>query len=191
MKKIVFIISVLFIILVGCSPSEINILEKIDKKVKQYEAYECLLDIEINIDGNESKYRMKENYKKGKNSSVEVIYPKENSGISLKYLDDKIVIENASIDQSITLNDFKSLENGFLVKDIFSNIGLLKFIEEKEIDGKGYYAFDYSIDEKNKYNSKRILIFDKKELQPFSLEIFDRDGRVKTIVYYQKFKALS
>lgn len=190
MRKIVLTIFLLSIILVGCSLNGERIVKKIEHKFSECDRYESLLDIEITTDGNKSRYKMKEKYKKGKNTIVEIIYPEKDNKITLEYLDDKIIINNPTIEQSITLNDFKDLDKGFLARDIFEDVGKLKFIEEKEIEGKTYYAFDYPTRDKNKYNNKKLILFDKKELRPFSLEILDIEGATRTVIFYKNFKFL-
>lgn len=174
----------------GCSPSGEETLEKIEKELDKHDGYESFLDIKIDIDGNKSKHKMKEKYKKDGKTIVEIMYPEKDDKITLEYSDDKIIINNPAIEQTITLNDFKDLDKGFLTRDIFEDIKELEFIEEKEINNKKYLAFDYPIKDKNKYNYKRIVLFDKRELKPFSLEILDREGVIRTTILYEKFKFL-
>lgn len=190
MRKIVLTIFLLSIILAGCSFSEERTVKKIEKQFNKCEGYESLLDIEVIMDRNKSLYKMKEKHKKDGKTIVKIIYPDKNDEIILEYLEDKIIINNTIIEQSITLNDFKDLNKGFLVKDIVTDLKKLKFIEEKKIDDKKYFAFDYPIEDKNKYNHKKIILFDKKELIPFSLEILDSEGVTRTNIFYNNFKFL-
>ncbi|OLS03060.1 hypothetical protein [Tissierella creatinophila] len=190
MRKIVLTIFLLSIIMIGCSFSEERVVKKIEKQFNKCKGYESSLNITISMDGNKAQYKMNEKHIKDGKTIVEIIYPGKNNKITSEYLNNKIIINNPAIEQSITLNDFKDLDKGFLAKDIFDNIKKLKFIEEKEIDGKQYFAFDYPIKDKNKYNNKKILLFDKRELTPFSLEILDREGVTRTIILYENFKFL-
>ena len=189
-KIIIFIISFIFILLVGCSPKEKDILKKTEKVLNKIESYECLLNIKIDMEDNISQYKMRETYK-GKSSLVEIEYPEENSGITLEYLGDKIIIENSSIEQSITLGRVKTLDKGFLIKDIIENIKDFKFVEERTLDGKKYYAFQYILKDTNKYNYEKILLLDKKALIPFSLETLDKKGNPYITIFYEDFKKLS
>lgn len=162
-KNIIFIISFIFILLVGCGENEDRILKKANKTMDEIDNYESLLDIRIDTEDNKASYKMKETYK-DKGPLVEVMYPEENNGITLEYQDDKIIIENSSIEQSITLERIKNLDKGFLLKDIIDNIGDFTYIKEETIDGDKYYVFKYIFKNPNKYNHEKILLLDKKNL---------------------------
>lgn len=191
LRKITMLaISLIFMLLVGCSPGEEDILKKTEKTFNKIGEYECLLNIKIDMEDNNSQYRMKETYK-GSSSLVEIVDPEESRGITLEYLEDKIIIENSSIEQSITLGRIKTLDKGFLIQDIIENIRDFNFIEERIQDGKKYYAFQYILEDSNKYNYEKILLLDKKSLVPFSLEILDKDGSSHTTIFYESFKNLS
>lgn len=174
----------------GCSPNNDRIVKKIEKKLNKSSGYESTLDIKVDITGNKSQYKMKEVYKKNGKTIVKITYPKKSGGISLEYVDDKVIINNPSIKQSITMKDFKDLDKGFLAKYIFKDIKKIRFVEEKKLKGKTYYIFDYLIKENNKYNHKKVIFFDKQELKPHKMEILDRDGITRTTILYQNFKFL-
>lgn len=190
MRKILSTIILAIILLAGCTSNKETIIEDIEKKIDKSRGYETLLDIKIDVDGMTSNYKMKETYIDGKNPIVEIISPEENSSITIEYLDDKIIINNSSIEQSITLSSFKSVDKIFLVKNIFDNIKGLKFIEEKEIDGEKFYSFESPIEVKDKYTKTKKILFSKSKLQPFSLEVLDFDGNSRIVIYYENFKFL-
>lgn len=190
LKKILYAIILFSLLLTGCVSNQNTILKKIEKKIDKMKGYETILDIKIDVEGITSNYKMKETYIDGENPIVEIIYPEESSSITLEYLDDKIIINNASIEQSITLKKFKNVDKMFLVKDIFDNIKKFKLIEEKDIDGEKFYSFESPIEVKDKYTKTKKVLISKKQLHPFSLEILDFDDNSRIIISYEKFKFL-
>ena len=158
------------------------------KKINKFNTYEAVLEISSDIEGEESFYKMKESYTKDEKSIVKIIEPKKNKGVTLEYLDEKIIINNSAIEQSITLEKKEDLNSGFLIKDIFENMNSLKLIGEERIGNKEYYIFDYPINIKNKYTDRRELFIDKKTLMPFKLDVLDRKGNIRTSILYKNIK---
>lgn len=131
---------------------------------------------------------MREKFFQDNKISLEILEPSDSQGITIEYKDNKIFLNHASINQSISLKTVKDFDKGILLVNFFENLDLVKSIKEEEIDGKDYYLIEYRPRELNKYNHKGLIYFSKKRLEPFMMEVLDKNGNIRLMIKYEDFK---
>ena len=185
-KYLILIIILLSVLLLSCS-SDTKIIEDIDKLYDENKGYETTLEMKIINDSKEAVYKMKEKFIKNDTILLEILEPKESKGITIEYKDDKIFLNHANIKQSITLKAVKDFDKGILLINFFENLNTIKSIEKQEIDEKDFYAIEYMPEETNKYNHERTIYLKTKSLEPYKMEIKDKDGNTRVIIKYENF----
>ncbi len=117
------------------------------------------------MDEKESIYLLKEKYKYNGETKVDILEPKESKGITIEYKEDKIIINNASLKQSISLKDIKGLNKGMLFGEVFQEKDFIKSIkEEKKQKIRVTIFLSLFQKKKNKYNKEKIIYLDKKKI---------------------------
>lgn len=189
MKRFLLLLLAIILILTSCAKAgEDRILRKLNKALDKYEGYETEAEIKILMGDKETNYKIKEKYSKDKDYKVEILEPKESKGITIEYDKDKIILNHASIRQSITLKNLKNFNKGFLIGEFFHSINSVKSIEEEKIDHKELYVLKFKLKDKNKYNKEQIIYLNKKDFTPYMMNILDDDKNPRVIVKYKKFK---
>lgn len=188
-KSLLLIIILLSFLLISCtSDKSERIINKIDKLYNENTGYEVKLEMKVIMDNKETVYKMKEKYVHDDTISLEILEPDESKGITIQYKDDKIFLNHASIRQSISLKTVKTFDKGILLANFFGHLDLVESIEKQEMDGKDYYRIGYTPEETNKYNHQRFIYLNKKNLDPYRMEIMDKEGHTRVIIKYEDFK---
>lgn len=189
MKKVLLFILIFNIFLVSCSKDNSSkIMKKLEKTLDNYIGYETEAELQITMDEKESIYLLKEKYKYNGETKVDILELKESKGITIEYKEDKIIINNASLKQSISLKDIKGLNKGMLFGEVFQEKDFIKSIKEEKIENKSYYIFKFIPKEKNKYNKEKIIYLDKKDFKPYKMITMDKEDNPRVIIKYKNFK---
>lgn len=191
MKKAILIIIIILIgtILISCNlQSQGRILNRLDKHLNQYTGYSTELEMTINMDGKQSRYKMRERNTLNDNYSLTVLEPKESSGILIEFDGDKVHIKHANIKQSITLNPVKKFDESLLIGRFFRSPQKLLDIKEEELLNSDYYVFRNRIRNRNRYSREQLIYLNKKDFKPHMLNILDSDGEVRVSIKYINFK---
>jgi outer membrane lipoprotein-sorting protein len=189
MKKSLAIIILVCILLISCtSDKEAKIIANLDKVFNESAGYEGIFEMKVLSENQETRYLMREKFFQDNKISLEILEPSDSQGITIEYKDNKIFLNHASINQSISLKTVKDFDKGILLVNFFENLDLVKSIKEEEIDGKDYYLIEYRPRELNKYNHKGLIYFSKKRLEPFMMEVLDKNGNIRLMIKYEDFK---
>lgn len=190
MRRFLLLITLLAsMILVSCTTDKsTKTIEKLNNLYNENNGYVTKLEMKILNDDKESVYRMEEKYTRDGTISLEILEPKESEGIIIEYKDDKIFLNHSSIKQSISLKAVKNFDKGILLANFFENLDSVEFIEEKELDGKDYFVIGFTPEDTNKYNRQRLIYLNKKNLDPYLMEIIDEKGDTRVIIKYEDFK---
>lgn len=189
MKKSLAIIILVGILLISCtSDKEAKIIANLDKVFNESAGYEGIFEMKVLSENQETRYLMREKFFQDNKISLEILEPSDSQGITIEYKDNKIFLNHASINQSISLKTVKDFDKGILLVNFFENLDLVKSIKEEEIDGKDYYLIEYGPRELNKYNHKGLIYFSKKRLEPFMMEVLDKNGNIRLMIKYEDFK---
>lgn len=190
MRRFLLLLTLLAsIILASCSRDKTaKTIEKLNDLYNENNGYITKLEMKILASDKESVYKMEEKYTHDGTISLEILEPKESQGIIIEYKDDKIFLNHSSIKQSISLKAVKNFDKGILLASFFENLDSIGFIEEVELDGRDYFLIEFTPENRNKYNSQRILYLEKKTLNPHLMEIRDENGDTRVIIKYEDFK---
>lgn len=188
-KSLLLIIILVITLLVGCNVNkDEKIINKIQKLYDESLGYEVKLEMKVITDDKETLYKMKEKFLRDGDVSLEILEPNQSKGITIEYKGDKIFLNHASIKQSISLKMVKSFDKGILLSSFYEDLDNINSLEEKKIDGKDYFVIEHLPKKTNKYNSKKNIYLDKKELNPYMMEVKDADDNIRMIIKYDEFK---
>lgn len=190
LKKILLVLLIISIlILASCNlKSGDRILNRLDRHLDKYTAYTTDLEMEISMDDNISRYKMRERNTLNNKYILEILEPKDSRGITIEFDGNKVHINHANIKQSITLNPVKKFDESLLIGKFFRNPHKLKNIKEEEIGSTKYYVFSNKIDKNNRYSREQIIYLNKKTFVPYMLNILDSNGNTRVSIRYTNFK---
>lgn len=189
LKKILLFILVFSSFLVSCTGNnEEKIIENLGKTLDNYTGYETEAEIKITMDEKESIYKLRENYINEDEIILEILEPKDSSGVIIEYKGDNIFLNNTSINQSISLKSIKGIHKGLLFGEVFKDRNLITSIKEEKIDEINYYIINYTPKDKNKYNKEKIIYLNKKSFKPDKMIVIDENNDQRVLIKYQNFK---
>lgn len=188
MKRSLLCLMIILLVTVSCTvDKQAKAIKRLGKEYQNYKGYETNTEIKIITDDKESLYTIDESSTL-EEINLEIIKPEVSKGISIKYKDDNIFLENSSISQSISLKSIKDLNKDFIIGGFFTNLDSIESIEEEKIDGINSYKIRCDLKEKNKYNNKKLIYLRKKDLNPLSMVILDENNRVRVTIKYNNFR---
>lgn len=191
LKRYLVLLLSISLLLVSCSNgNESKIIRKLEKTLEKHKGYTTEVDMRTIMDNNENLYKMYENYTNGSRYRLEIIQPEESKGIIIQYDDDKIYIEHATIDQSISLTNVKTFNKGFLLGEYLKDLSSIKSIKIEEIQGEEFYVLNNYVENRNKYTNEVNIWLYKKNFIPYMLKIIDEDKNPRVIIKYMNFKYL-
>lgn len=180
---------ILILILTSCFRSENDrLMRKIEEAFEKFEGYETETEINISMGDSKSYYKTKEKYSRDEEYKIEVLEPKESSGITIEYIGEDIVINHISIRQSLTIKNLRTFDRGYLIGEFFQNLNSIVSLKEEVIDNKELYVLQYKVINENKYNKEQIIYLNKKDFTPYMLNILDESGIPRVIIIYKNFK---
>jgi len=188
-KRVLLIILIAILFLTSCSGNnEKRIKKKFDKILDKYTGYETELDLTIIGEEKDSVYKLRETYINENEIKIEVLEPKENNEIVIKYKGDNIYLKNTSIDQSISLNKIKEIDKSLLFGEIFIIRDSIDWVGIDTIDGRDYYIIEYNLEDNNRYNNKKIIYLNKEKFIPEQIIILDEDNKERLKIKYNNFE---
>ncbi len=162
--------------------------EDIKEYILNISSYEAEVTVNVNSNKNTNKYVMKQQYTNKGIFKQEVLQPSNIQGLTTKYEDGKLVIENTK------LNLKQIYENYEYVSE--NSLCLNTFIEEyKKSNNSKFIVEDKQIimqtktqDSENKKVSNKKLYIDKKTAKPIKLEIEDINQKMLVYILYNEIK---
>jgi len=186
--RILFVTLSLMIIMSACgNRMSADRFQSIQKKLFELKSYKCIAEIRIVNNKNTTKYIVKQYYIHPSKFKVEVLEPEFIKGLltisdgsETKVSNPNIDVNNTYVSESI----IKLTGNNMLLTYFFSNY-VSSEKSNMEISGDKYRLKTYITSETD-YMSAEILGISK-EGYPESLEIFDKEGRLKLQIKYIEF----
>lgn len=190
MKRFLLFLMIILLFTVSCTiDKEARIIKKLEKRLEDYNGYKTTTQIKIITDNKKSLYTIDESYI-GEDINLKIMEPEISSGITIKYENNNIFLENSSISQSISLKAIKSLNKDLIVGELYRNINIMNSIEEENVEGINCYKIKCKLKEKNKYNSRKIIYLKKKDFSPLLMKILDQEDKERVIIKYKNFNFL-
>lgn len=196
LKKLLLFILVLTILLTSCSWTDggrihykdKRILSRIERTYGRYKGYKCKANINIISSEGNTMYVIEETYYKPDRYKLKILEPKESKGIIILNMDDKIFIEHPSINQSISLVTIKSINKQLLIGSFFEDLYRAKRLANEKINNTECLVFEYRFLDGNVFRESAKVWLNKKNLNPYKLEIFDSNGGLKLEITYDNFR---
>ena len=193
-KKIILITFIILICIFFCffwvkfSISGNNNINQDDvKDIFNMQEYEAEIDVTIESNKNENKYKIKQQYTKGEDKSVqEILEPESLQGVKITKQGSKITLENTQLNLNKIFEEYTGMSE--------NDMDLESFIEDYEQNSQ-----KSSLEEKdkeiilktmskndNKYLKNKTLYIDKTSGKPTRMEIEDVNKKATVYIVYNK-----
>jgi len=159
----------------------------IQKKLFELKSYKCVAEIKIVSNKNSTRYLVNQLYLHPSKFKMEVIEPEFLKGILTVSNGNETRVSNPNLDTNNTYvseNLIKLTGNNLLITYFFSNY-VNSEKSKMEIAGERYRLKTY-IPSETDYMETEILSINR-EGYPESLEMFDKEGRLKIGIKYREF----
>jgi len=191
-KKNLFILPILLmsLFLSSCRiKHDNNIFNEFQKTINNFENYQCISNITVKHDKGDTFYKIKETFVKPDKFKLEIIEPKESKGCIIICDGNKIFLKHPGIEQSVSLENIKTLDKELFVGYFFERLSLCEEPEilEEKIDEDEYIVFELDMTKKNSYRQTQKVWINQKNFTPYKLVILDDNGSINFEVIYEEF----
>lgn len=193
MKKkwsiIILLVASITGIVIGCQKriaTKEEVYQDFQKKISTMSSYTCKVQVEAIGNKTEHKYEYIHTYNKPDYYKVEVLSPKHLEGKTMEYKDNKIIVKNPDINDTVELTNAGQNKQYLFIGDFIQN-----YLQNEELNMKltnSSLTLEVSIPGDSEYFNKQILYIDLKTKQPEKMEILDIKGSPKFIVTYNEFE---
>ena len=191
MKKVLLVLffSVLLLITSCGRPTDEKLLYEMQKTINDFKNYKCTSNIVVNSNKGKSEYVLIETFIKPDKIKLEIVEPKDSFGCIIIYDGSKIFLKHPSINQTITLENIKSIDRQFFLGQFFENLSLCEKpqIHSEKIGVEEYIIFNIDMPAQNQYRWSQSVWMNKKNFTPYKMVILDAEGKVNTEVIYEDF----
>ena len=192
--KIICIILAIFLILFFClfgiknKKSGNNIINQDNvKDIFNLKEYNAEIEVTVTSNKNENKYKIKQEYFKDENKSIqEILEPEELKGIKIIKEPNKITLENTEL----TLNKIFDDYNGLVQNDMDLESFVKDFTENNEKSNSQEKGEEIILEtqskNENKYTKYKTLTLNKNTGIPTKMEIKDINKKATVYIVYNK-----
>ncbi len=176
-------------ITIGCQKREATKEEtygEFQKKIASISYYKCKAEVEVIGNKSAHNYEFIHTYNKPNNYKLEVLSPKHLKGKTMEYKDNKILVKNPDINDTIELPNIGKNEQYMFVGDFLKN-----YLQNEEIEiklSKDNLSLETYIPGDNQYFNKQVLYIDVNTKLPNKMEILDKTGEKRFIINYKDFE---
>ena len=182
-------ITMIFVFTVGCTNKEYTadeLYEDFKDQISKVSSYTCIAKVEAIGNKENTTYIFKHTYKKPDYYKLEVKSPKNLKGKTLEYKNNKIIINNPNINDTV---EFKNINNDARYLFIGDFINNYRKDENTKLElTENELKIEVKIPGNNKYFNKQILYVNNKTKTPDKMEIVDNEENPRFIVTYEGFK---
>ena len=182
-------ITMIFVFTVGCTNKEYTadeLYEDFKDQISKVSSYTCIAKVEAIGNKENTTYIFKHTYKKPDYYKLEVKSPKNLKGKTIEYKNNKIIINNPNINDTVEIkninNDARYLFIGDFINNYRKDENTKLELTENEL------KIEVKIPGNNKYFNKQILYVNNKTKTPDKMEIVDNEENPRFIVTYEDFK---
>ena len=176
-------------VFVGCQKRESTkeeVYQEFQKKISTMKSYKCSAEVEVVGNKSAQNYIFIHNYNKPDNYKLEVIYPEHLKGKTMEYKNNKILVKNPDIDDTVELPNLGRNDQYMFIGDFIKN-----YLQNEEIStqlSKGSLILETYIPGEDEYFNKQVLYINTETKNPEKMEILDIKGKNRFIVNYKDFK---
>ena len=182
-------IAVVSIGVVGCKNKQYTkeeVYEEFQNQISKISSYTCTAKVEAIGNKENTTYIFKHTYKKPDYYKLEVKSPKNLKGKTIEYKNNKIIINNPKINDTV---EFKNINNDARYLFIGDFINNYRNDENTKLElTENELKIEVKIPGNNKYFNKQILYVNNKTKTPDKMEIVDNEENPRFIVTYEDFK---
>ena len=182
-------ITMIFVFTVGCTNKEYpadELYEDFKDQISKVSSYTCIAKVEAIGNKENTTYIFKHTYKKPDYYKLEVKSPKNLKGKTIEYKNNKIIINNPKINDTV---EFKNINNDARYLFIGDFINNYRKDENTKLElTENELKIEVKIPGNNKYFNKQILYVNNKTKTPDKMEIVDNEENPRFIVTYEDFK---
>ena len=182
-------ITMIFVFTVGCTNKEYTadeLYEDFKDQISKVSSYTCIAKVEAIGNKENTTYIFKHTYKKPDYYKLEVKSPKNLKGQTIEYKNNKIIINNPNINDTV---EFKNINNDARYLFIGDFINNYRKDENTKLElTENELKIEVKIPGNNKYFNKQILYVNNKTKTPDKMEIVDNEENPRFIVTYEGFK---
>lgn len=182
-------ITMIFVFTVGCTNKEYTadeLYEDFKDQISKVSSYTCIAKVEAIGNKENTTYIFKHTYKKPDYYKLEVKSPKNLKGKTIEYKNNKIIINNPNINDTV---EFKNINNDARYLFIGDFINNYRNDENTKLElTENELKIEVKIPGNNKYFNKQILYVNNKTKTPDKMEIVDNEENPRFIVTYEDFK---
>lgn len=186
---LVSFITMIFVFAVGCTNKEYTadeLYEDFKDQISKVSSYTCIAKVEAIGNKENTTYVFKHTYKKPDYYKLEVKSPKNLKGKTIEYKNNKIIINNPKINDTV---EFKNINNDARYLFIGDFINNYRKDENTKLElTENELKIEVKIPGNNKYFNKQILYVNNKTKTPDKMEIVDSEENPRFIVTYEGFK---
>ena len=182
-------ITMIFVFTVGCTNKEYTadeLYEDFKDQISKVSSYTCIAKVEAIGNKENTTYIFKHTYKKPDYYKLEVKSPKNLKGNTMEYKNNKLIINNPKINDTV---EFKNINNDARYLFIGDFINNYRNDENTKLElTENELKIEVKIPGNNKYFNKQILYVNNKTKTPDKMEIVDNKENPRFIVTYEDFK---
>ena len=182
-------ITMIFVFTVGCTNKEYTadeLYEDFKDQISKVSSYTCIAKVEAIGNKENTTYIFKHTYKKPDYYKLEVKSPKNLKGKTIEYKNNKIIINNPNINDTV---EFKNINNDARYLFIGDFINNYRNDENTKLElTENELKIEVKIPGNNTYFNKQILYVNNKTKTPDKMEIVDNEENPRFIVTYEGFK---
>ena len=194
MKNKLSILSISFMLMisvciVGCmnkQQTKEEIYYDFKNQISNISSYTCTANVEAIGNKENTTYVFKHTYKKPDYYKLEVILPKNLKGKTIEYKDDKVLVHNPDINDTIELSNINDDAHYLFIGDFIKNYMQNESAKLETTDNE--LKIEIEIPGDNKYFNKQILYVNNNTKNPDKMEILNSEGEAIFIVKYKNFK---
>ena len=193
MKKkwsiIIVVIALITVVVIGCqkrSATKEEVYQDFQKKISTMSSYTCKAQVEVIGNKSEHKYEYIHTYNKPDYYKLEVVSPEHLKGKTMEYKDEKIIVKNPDINDTLELPNTGKNKQYLFIGDFIKN-----YLQNEDMNIKSTSSslvLEVSISGGSEYFDKQLLYINLKTKQPEKMEILDVKGNPKFIVTYNEFE---
>lgn len=188
-KLLIIVISVITLFSVGCGKREYTkeeIYEEFQSQISNIKSYTCTAKVEVIGNKENTTYIFEHTYRKPNYYKLEVKSPKNLEGKTIEYKDDKVIVCNPDINDTVELPNIDNDNHYLFVGDFIKNYMQNESVNLESTNNE--LKIEVEIPGDNKYFNKQILYVNNKTKNPDRMEIIDNEESPRFIVTYENFK---
>lgn len=191
-KKWIALILIIFAIIgiiIGCKKKESTKEEayaEFQRKISSVKSYKCNAEIEVVGNKSTKEYVFTHTYNKPNNYKLEVLSPEHLKGKTIEYKEEKIIVTNPDINDTVELSNAGKNDQYMFIGDFMKN-SIQSEDMNVELDN-GYLVLETSIPGENKHFNKQVLYVNIDNKEPEKMEILDIEGKNRFTVSYKSFE---